>query len=178
MQFTVADGKTIIRAPIHFYGTVDTGNSIYIDNLQIVDPNAGKRPVIVEAESGVLGSSFPMLQDSNVTYVDVNTDPVNTGNPADTSRVITYQVQFADSGSYNLFARVRVDSSATTGSFFYGNGFGVKNDTLNGDWIAVSGLESAGHSNPSAFVDAPGSTLPGTPIRVNMVIPLLSAKTA
>ncbi len=157
LQFTVADGKTVIRAPIHFYGTVDTGNAIYIDNLQIVDPNANKRPVIVEAESGVRGSSFPILQDSNVTYVEVNTNAVNTGNPADTSRVITYQVQFPDSGAYNLFARVRVDSSAPTGSFFYGNGFGEKNAALDGDWIAVKGLESAGHTNPAVFVDGPGT---------------------
>lgn len=157
MQFTVNDGKTVIRAPIHFYGTVDTANSIYIDNLQIVDPNASKRPVIVEAESGVRGGNFPILQDSSVTYVDVNTNPVNSGNPGDTSRVITYQVQFADSGSYNLFARVRVDSSASTGSFFYGNGFGVKNHTLNSDWIAVNGLATGGFSDPAAFVDGPGT---------------------
>ena len=156
MQFTVTDGKTVIRAPIHFYGTVDTANSIYIDNLQLVDPNASKRPVIVEAESGVRGSNFPILQESGVTYVDVNSNSVNTGNPGDTSRVISYLVQFADSGSYNLYARVRVDSSASTGSFFYGNGFGVKNDILNSDWIAVNGLATGGFSDPAAFVDGPG----------------------
>lgn len=157
MQFTVSDGKTVIRAPIHFYGAIDTANSISIDNLQIVDPNAAKRPVVVEAESGVRGSNFPVLQDSSVTYVDVNTNSVHTGNPGDTSRMITYQVQFADSGSYNLFARVRVDSSASTGSFFYGNGFGVKNDTLSSNWIAVNGLATGGFSDPAGFVDGPGT---------------------
>ena len=35
MQFTVTDTTRIIRAPIHFYGTPDTANSIYIDNLRI-----------------------------------------------------------------------------------------------------------------------------------------------
>ena len=35
MQFTVTDASSIIRAPIHFYGTPDVGNNIYIDNLQI-----------------------------------------------------------------------------------------------------------------------------------------------
>ena len=157
MQFTITDGKTVIRAPIHFYGTVDTANSIYIDNLQLVDPNANKRPVIVEAESGVRGSSFPILQDSTATFVDVNTNSVNTGNPLDTSRVITYQVQFPDSGTYNLFARVRVDSNAFAGSFFYGNGFGVKNGALNSDWIAVNGLATGGFSDPADFVDGPGT---------------------
>jgi endo-1,4-beta-xylanase len=157
MQFTITDGKTVIRAPIHFYGTVDTDNSIYIDNLQLVDPNANKRPAIVEAESGVRGSNFPVLQDSSATFVDVNTNPVNTGNPGDTSRVITYQVQFPDSGTYNLFTRVRVDSNAFAGSFFYGNGFGVKNKTLNSDWIAVNGLATGGFSDPADFVDGPGT---------------------
>jgi endo-1,4-beta-xylanase len=157
MQFNITDGKTFIRAPIHFYGTADTANSIYIDNLQIVDPNASKRPPIVEAESGARGSNFPILQDSSVMFVDVNTNPVNTGNPGDTSRVITYQVQFPDSGIYNLFARVRIDSSESAGSFFYGNGFGVKNGALNSDWIAVNGLATGGFSDPADFVDGPGT---------------------
>ena len=157
MQFTVSDGKTVIRAPIHFYGAIDTANSIFIDDLQIVDPNAAKRPVIVEAETGLRGSSFPVLQDSGVAYVDVNTNAVQTGNPGDTSRMIAYQVQFADSGSYNLFARVRVDSGASTGSFFYGNGFGLKIGALNGDWIAVDGLATGGFSDPAGFVDGPGT---------------------
>jgi endo-1,4-beta-xylanase len=158
MQFTVSDGKTVIRAPIHFYGAIDTANSIYIDNLQIVDPNASKRPVTVEAESGTLGSKFPILHDSSVTFVDVTTDAANVGHPGDSSRVTTYQVQFPDSGSYNLFARVRVGSNGSTGSFFYGNGFGLKNDTSGSDWIAVDGLATiAGFSDPATFVDGPGT---------------------
>ena len=157
MQFTVTDGKTVIRAPIHFYGAIDTANSIYIDNLQIVDPNASKRPAIVEAESGINGSNFPVLHDSTVTYVDVATNAASAGNPGDTSRVITYQVQFADSGSYNLFARVRVDSNASTGSFFYGNGFGARNPATGSDWIAVDGLATGGVTSPGSFVDGPGT---------------------
>jgi endo-1,4-beta-xylanase len=155
MQFIVSDTSRLIRGPIHFYGAVDTGNAIWIDNLQITDPNASKRPLIVEGESGASGSNFPTLQDSGVTYVDVNSNSMNTGNPGDTSRTIAYQVQFADSGTYNLFARVRVDSG--NGSFFYGNGFGMENDTANSDWVAVSGLDSAGFSVSSAFVDGPGT---------------------
>ncbi len=154
MRFIVSDTSRFIRAPIHFYGTADTGKSIYIDNLQIADVNAGKKPVIVEAESGIRGSNFPILQDGNVTYVDVGTNSIKIGNPGDTSRMITYQVLFADSGTYNLFARVRVDSSS--GSFFYGNGFGIKTDALNSDWIPVDGLATAGFSDADAVVDGPG----------------------
>jgi endo-1,4-beta-xylanase len=155
MQFTVTDSIKFIRAPIHFYGTVDTGNAIWIDNLQITELNVDKKPVIVEAESGNSGSNFPILQDSTITYVDVNSNSANTGNPGDTSRVITYQIQFADSGMYNLFARVRVDSSS--GSFFYGNGFGSKDETLSSDWVTVDGLTTAGFSSVDDVVDSPGS---------------------
>lgn len=160
MQFTVNDNQTVIRAPIHFYGTVDTGNGIYIDNLQIVDPNAGKKPVIVEAESGQLGSHFKILQDSTngVTYVSTDTNWTGLTGPGDASRVITLQVPFADSGSYNLFARVRVGPGGfNDDSFFYGHGFGQKNDTAASDWTMVNGLASAGFSDSSAFVDGPGT---------------------
>jgi endo-1,4-beta-xylanase len=155
MQFTVTDTSKFIRAPIHFYGTADTGNSIWIDDLQIIDKNAGKRPLIVEAESGVPGSNFNILQDSTITYVNVSNNSTNQGNPGDTSRMITYQVQFADSGSYNLFARVRVDSGS--GSFFYGNGFGIKNEILDNNWITVDGLATAGFSESKDFVEGPGT---------------------
>ena len=111
MQFTVNDNQTFIRGPIHFGYAADTGNAIYIDNLQITDVNAGKKPVIVEAESGNLGSNYPVLQSGGVTYVSVKTNLINAGNPGDTSRMITYQVTFPDSGSYNLFARVVSDQT-------------------------------------------------------------------
>jgi endo-1,4-beta-xylanase len=158
MQFTVNDAQTFIRGPIHFNYAADTGNAIYIDNLQIVDANAGKKPVVVEAESGSRGSSFPILQDGTVSYVSVATNLINPGNPGDTSRMITYQVTFADSGSYNLFTRVRVGPNGyDDDSFFYGNGFGLKNDTVNSNWILVNGVANAGFSDSSAFVDGPGA---------------------
>ena len=158
MRFTVTDNQTTIRAPIHFNFAADTGNAIYIDNLHIVDVNAGKLPVIVEAESGVRGSDFPVLQAGNVTYVAVATNLISGGFPGDTSRMITYQVPFADSGKYNLFARVRVGAAGfDDDSFFYGNGFGSRRDTAAVDWIIVNGLASAGFSDATAVVDGPGS---------------------
>jgi len=157
-QFTVTDTSRFIRGPIHFYGTVDTGNSIYIDNLRIVDPNAGKKPVVVEAESGQLGSHFKALQDGGVTYITTDTTWTSLTNPGDTSRMITYQVQFADSGSYNLFARVRVGPNGfDDDSFFYGNGFGQKSDTAASHWIFSNGLASGGFTSSTAFVDGPGT---------------------
>jgi endo-1,4-beta-xylanase len=158
MQFTVSDNQTYIRGPIHFYSAADTGNAIYIDNLQIADVNAGKKPVIVEAESGTLGSHFKVLQDGNVTYISTDTNWTSLTSPGDTSRIATYQVTFQDSGFYNLFARLRVGPNTyDDDSFFYAHGFGAKNDTASADWIFVNGLAGAGFSDSSAIVDGPGS---------------------
>lgn len=158
MQFTVNDNQTFIRGPIHFYSAADTGNAIYVDNLQVVDVNAGKRPVIVEAESGSLGSSFSVLQDGNVNYITTNTNYAGLTSPGDTSRMATYQVTFPDSGYYNLFVRVRVGPNTyNDDSFFYAHGFGAKSDTAGADWVFVNGLASAGFSDSSAVVDGTGS---------------------
>ena len=158
MQFTVNDNQTFVRGPIHFYSAADTGNAIYVDNLQVVDVNAGKRPVIVEAESGSLGSSFSVLQDGNVNYITTNTNYAGLTSPGDTSRMATYQVTFPDSGYYNLFVRVRVGPNTyNDDSFFYAHGFGAKSDTAGADWVFVNGLASAGFSDSSAVVDGTGS---------------------
>ena len=153
MQFTITDDQEIIRAPIHFNYTADIGNAIYIDNLQIVDVNAGRTPVIVEAESGRLGSSFSILQDGNIACIKATTDYTGLTNPGDTSHVATYQVTFQDTGSYNLFVRLCVGPGRfDDDSFFYGNGFGEKACTNDGDWIFVNMLAAAGFSGPNEVV--------------------------
>jgi endo-1,4-beta-xylanase len=158
MQFTVNDNQTVIRAPIHFSYSADTGNAVYIDNLQIVDVNAAKKPVIVEAESGKLGHMFSVLQDNTITYITTDSNYTSTSSPGDTGRVATYQVTFPDSGHYNLFTRVRVGpNNFDDDSFFYGHGFGVKNDTVGGDWVFINGLASAGFTDTSTFVTGLGN---------------------
>lgn len=160
MQFTVTDNQTVIRAPIHFSYAADTGNAIYIDNLQIVDANANKEPVVVEAESGVLGSNYTIVQDNadSLTYITPKNTYTGTTSPGDTTRIATYQVTFPDTGYYNLFVRVRVGSGAyNSDSFFYGKGFGVKNDTTSNDWVMINGLASSGFSNSNDIVDGPGT---------------------
>jgi endo-1,4-beta-xylanase len=158
MVFTVNDNQTYVRAPIHFGYSANAENAIYIDNLRIEDLNVGTFPAIVEAESGLHGSNLPVLTGGGVTYTSVSTNTINSASPGDSSRVITYHVTFPDSGRYDLFARVRVGSNGyDDDSFFYGNGFGFKNDTASSDWITVNGLASAGFSDPSAVVAGPGS---------------------
>lgn len=158
LTFKITDSQTIIRAPIHFYGVVDTGNSIYIDNLRIVDANAPAKPVIVEAESGALGSNYSVTTDGAVTYITPKTNYAGQSGPGDTSRVATYQVTFADSGEYSLFTRLRVGPGGfDDDSYFYAKGFGEKNDTVSADWVFINGLAAAGFSDSGSVVDGPGT---------------------
>ena len=154
MQFTVNDNQTVIRAPIHFSYAANADNAIYIDNLQVIDANAGKKPVTVEAESGKIGNYFSVLQDNGVTYVAPDSNYTGLTSPGDTNRIITYKVTFLDAGYYNLFARIRVGSGGfNDDSFFYGRGFGQKDDTASVDWVFINGLASAGFSDSAAVVD-------------------------
>ncbi len=158
MQFTINDNRTIIRGPISCSFAGNVGNAIYIDNLQITDVNAPMKPVIVEAESGNVGSNYSVLKDGNITYVTPIADWTSLTNPGDSSRTIKYQVTFSDSGNYNLFAHVRVGPNGfNDDSYFYGNGFGKKNDTSGSDWIFINGLASAGFTDTAAWVDGPGT---------------------
>ncbi|MBN1398430.1 MAG: endo-1,4-beta-xylanase [Bacteroidetes bacterium] len=157
-SFTINDQQTYARAPIHFNFATNVGNIIYIDNLKIVNVNDSKKPVIVEAESGTGGSHYAVMQSGDVTYISPTTNNANLTYPGDSSRIKTYQVTFADSGSYNLFARVRVGASTfNDDSFFYGHGFGIKDTASADDWYMVNGLANAGFSNAGDFVDGPGS---------------------
>ncbi len=157
MQFTVSDGQSVIRAPIHFNYPADTNNAIYIDNLQIADVNADKEPVVVEAESGTLGSGLLVQGDSSNAYITPDSNYTGLV-PGDTSRIATYQVTFPDSGYYDLFVRVQVGPAGyNSDSFFYGNGFGEKDDTASADWVFINGLAGAGFTDSSSVVDGPGT---------------------
>jgi len=156
-DFTITDQETVIRAPIHFSYSANVGNTIYIDNFRIVYLDEIKKPVVVEAESGEIGSDFDILTAGDITYVTIKTNST-AFNPGSAKRINTYQVTFPDSGSYNLFARMRVGSGGyDDDSFFYGKGFGLKDSVTNGDWVFVNGLASAGFTDSSAVVDGAGA---------------------
>lgn len=158
MQFTITDNDTVIRAPIHFSYSGNIDNPIYIDNLRIADINAGKTPVTVEAESGKLGSYFSVKQDGDVSYITTDSNYEGLSSPGNINRIATYHVAFQDSGTYDLFIRLRVGPDGfKDDSFFYGRGFGQKNDTASADWIFMNGLAAAGLSNPDSTVRNAGS---------------------
>jgi len=160
MEFTITDQRTVARAPIHFNIAANVGNTIYIDNLQVIDldaPDESAIPVIVEAESGTLGADFEIKQDGDITYVAIKTNTVNSGNPGGAARVITYDVTFPSAGTYDLFVRLRVGSNTfNDDSFFYGNGFGEKDPLVDTDWIMINGLAAGGFSGENDIVSDPG----------------------
>lgn len=162
LEFTVTDNQTVIRAPIHFSITGNVGSTIYVDNMKItkvISLAEAYKPIIVEAESGNVGSDFQVTTDagnSNLTYVTIKTDAAAAGAtnfPAKLDRTISYQVTFPDSGTYNLYARINVGPDTfNDDSFFYGKTFGQKDPTVDTLWNMVNGLAAGGFSNASDVV--------------------------
>jgi len=160
IEFTINDQQTIARGPIHFNMAANVGNTIYIDDMRMINvkdiPNPLK-PVLIEAESGQLGADYLVQQDGDISYAEIQTNLINSGNPGSAARIITYDVTFPDTGTYNLFARVRVGASTfDDDSFFYGNGFGEKDSSNDAEWILVNGLAAAGFSGANDVVHEAG----------------------
>jgi endo-1,4-beta-xylanase len=158
-EFTVPiTDSTLARGPVHFNFGANVGKTIYLDSLRITQitglpEDSSGYPVIVEAESGELGSDFNIIE----SYISISTNFINASYPGE-NRKASYQVTFPDTGSYDLFARVNVGPNGfDDDSFFFGNGFGVKNDTAAADWLIVNGLATSGFSTPSSVVRDAGS---------------------
>lgn len=119
--------------------------------------NAQNEPVILEAESGTLGADYATLTDGDVSYIAPQTNYINTTNPGSADKVATFTVIFPDSGTYKLFARVRVGSAgADDDSFFYGNGFGSKDPAQDNDWTICNNMNIAGFTFFDDVVEGQG----------------------
>ncbi|OGU60824.1 MAG: hypothetical protein A2V66_08720 [Ignavibacteria bacterium RBG_13_36_8] len=120
------------------------------------------KPIIIEAESGNVGNDFAVLQDGGITYVQIQTNgadynPAIWEYPGFDSRTITFEVTFPVGGTYNLFAHIRVGPQTyNDDSFFYANGFGVKDVIIADDWIIVNQLQTSGFSEADNVVHEPG----------------------
>ncbi|MBN2012114.1 endo-1,4-beta-xylanase [candidate division KSB1 bacterium] len=124
----------------------DEGNDKF---SEIADPF---KPVVIEVESGDVGSDFNLVQEDSIEYVTIQTNRTEF-NPGSRARIVTFEVTFPDTGVYDLFVRLRVGpGSWDDDSFFYGNGFGVKDSLLDSNWILINGLAGAGFSEPDDVV--------------------------
>lgn len=115
-------------------------------------------PLSFEAESGTLGANFTNGTSGGVQFISISTTNINSGNPGNAARVASYTVTFPAAGTYDLYARVRVGPDAfNDDSLFYGNGFGTKSPTADGDWIFVNGLAVAGFTAAGDVVAGSGT---------------------
>lgn len=125
-------------------------------------------PVVVEAESGQVGSSFTVATSGDVTYVTIKPTVAGT-KPDSTTRVITYSVTFPDSGTYDLYARLYVGANTfDNDSYYYGNGFGLKDVTNDADWVRANMLSGVGYSGENLVVDGGGNSANKVWVWLNM----------
>jgi endo-1,4-beta-xylanase len=129
--------------------------------LVSIELKGQNEPVIIEAESGTLGADYEIVTAGDVTYIRPQTNFIPDGTkPGDASKVATFTVNFADSGTYKLFARVRVGSSTyDDDSFYHGSGFGTKDPASNDDWITCNMLVIAGFTFLTDVVEGQGEAL-------------------
>jgi endo-1,4-beta-xylanase len=63
-------------------------------------------------------------------------------------------VTFPSSGTYELYARLRVGTAdASDDSFFYGSGFGEKSPSAEADWITANNLNAVGQTLHTTIAD-------------------------
>nr|MDA3930287.1 endo-1,4-beta-xylanase [Prolixibacteraceae bacterium] len=106
------------------------------------------KPIVFEAELGQLGSDYKVLEDADITYITANENFTGQSGPEDPKRIVNYEITFQETGSFQLYARIRVGSGGfNDDSFFAGNGFGTKSETTSSDWIMINGLGGAGFAN-------------------------------
>ena len=110
-----------------------------------------------EAESGTRGAEWTTATVGSDIIVLATTNG-GGGSPGSAARVISYTVTFPQAGNYSLYARIRVNAGGfNDDSYFYGNGFGTKNPSIDNDWTLVNGLASAGYTTGTDQVIAAGS---------------------
>ena len=109
-------------------------------------------PVIVEAESGTLGSSLTTGTDAaGVNYITV-LPAANSGATPTPDRVATFQVTFPAAGSYALYARILAGPiGGNDDSFYIPAGF---NNSTN--WPGLYNTSSGGATAPGAGVSTTG----------------------
>jgi endo-1,4-beta-xylanase len=154
-DFTITDNAEYIRAPIHFSLTPNVGDTIYIDHLRIINLDDLMKPVVLESEIGEIGRGFEIRSDGDIQYVRALSKIIDSS-PGSADRIITFHITFPDSGFYDLFARVRLDSD-DGGSFFVGNGFGTKDSQIDSLWLIYEDLDSSGFNDSADVVYGRGN---------------------
>ena len=111
-------------------------------------------PVIIQAESGVLGSNLTIGNSGGSGYIETLASSTGTA-PDSASQVASYTVTFPAAGTYELYARLRVGAGgANDDSFFYASAFGVMSATTGTDWTTANNLNAIGQTEATVIADA------------------------
>jgi len=118
-------------------------------------------PVVVEAETGTLGTSLSTGTVSGATYITgVNgTTPPSAADPASLQRIASYNVAFPAAGNYDLYVRIWAGPVGGNDDSFYISSVGFNNQ----NWGALYNTSSGGYTNPNAPVFVEGTPGAGTP---------------
>src|SRR5262245_52472030 len=115
---------------------------------------AQTEPVIIEAESGVLGGNLATATLEGATYI---TTTVNRTTPPAAADIATYTVNFTAAGTYELYARFRVGpGGGSDDSWYFGQGFGEKQPENGAQW-ALWNDPTSGFRNPGDTVIVGGA---------------------
>lgn len=80
MQFTVNDNQTFIRGPVHFSIAANVGDTIYIDNMEIVLPDeVWDGPPLASGQPKFVGSAYSTTQAPNFEAYWNQVTPENAG---------------------------------------------------------------------------------------------------
>ena len=148
----------LILLPFTLPGQMELSmNETSVKSLAETEPTLESN--MIEAELGTLGEDFSVVSVDGAEAITINSDWINSLNPGSADRVATYEVHFAEPGTYDLYARVRVGPGTwDDDSQFIPNGFGFKDPSQDTVWYRVNGLASAGYTAGDALVDGGGST--------------------
>jgi endo-1,4-beta-xylanase len=104
-------------------------------------------PVIVEAESGTLGSSLTTVPAAGTSPTYITTTE-NSGAIPSPQRTATYQVTFPAPGNYALYVRILVGpNTGNDDSFYVPTGFNTTSS-----WAAPYNTSTGGANNPGSTV--------------------------
>lgn len=106
---------------------------------------AQTEPIVIEAESGTIGSVYSTGTLDGATYVTIINDSPGFGPPQTADGAMTYTVTFPSAGNYELYARFRVGpQGGSDDSFFVGNGFGDQVGTT--AWTLINQVDGGGYT--------------------------------
>lgn len=118
---------------------------------------AADEPIILEVEKATLGADFAVGDDGTVQYVYPKTTNANSY-PGIVDKVMTFTVSFPETGTYKLYARLRVGAGGyNDDSFFFGKTFGTLSVSNVDSWALINGITPIGYTIDNDVVSYQGS---------------------